>query len=351
MPAYPRACAALYHAGVADVLITEYTDPGCPWAYSRRAVPPAADLALRRPPGVAVAARRPRRAPRGLRASAASRPSARPRPTPRSPATTACRSTRACARAWPRPSRPAAPSWPPACTRPNGRAPLLRRLRVRNFSGELLDEPSTIAAAAARRGPRPGAARALDGRARGRERAARGHGRGPPADARRPRARPQARQLVGRAALHLPVATRSCALTDGVRIAVPGFQPFAVYDVVIANLVPGLDRRDPPATVEEVLRWTGTPLATKEVAVVLRHLAAERARRSAAWPSSSTSASTASGRSRPSARRSAGASRRGARREDRAGQGPARHRGHRCPRTSPAELQPTRLPARGRTGG
>jgi hypothetical protein len=55
---------------------------------------------------------------------------------------------------------------------------------------------------------------------------------------------------------------------DGVRIAVPGFQPFAVYDVITANLVPGLERREPPSSVDEVLRWTGTPLATKEVAVV-----------------------------------------------------------------------------------
>jgi hypothetical protein len=53
-----------------------------------------------------------------------------------------------------------------------------------------------------------------------------------------------------------------------VRIAVPGFQPFAVYDVILANLVPGLDRRDPPQSVDEVLEWTGTPLATREVAVV-----------------------------------------------------------------------------------
>jgi hypothetical protein len=41
-----------------------------------------------------------------------------------------------------------------------------------------------------------------------------------------------------------------------------------VYDVVTANLVPGVDRRDPPESVEHVLEWTGTPLATKEVAVV-----------------------------------------------------------------------------------
>jgi hypothetical protein len=56
---------------------------------------------------------------------------------------------------------------------------------------------------------------------------------------------------------------------DGVRIAVPGFQPFAVYDVITANLVPGLERREAPSSVEEVLEWTGTPLASIEVAVVM----------------------------------------------------------------------------------
>ena len=55
---------------------------------------------------------------------------------------------------------------------------------------------------------------------------------------------------------------------DGVRIAVPGFQPFGVYDVITANLVPGVERRDPPGSVEEALDWSGTPLASKEVAVL-----------------------------------------------------------------------------------
>lgn len=55
---------------------------------------------------------------------------------------------------------------------------------------------------------------------------------------------------------------------DGVRISVPGFQPFATYDVVLANLMPGLDRREPPADVAEVLGWMGTPLASQEVATV-----------------------------------------------------------------------------------
>jgi hypothetical protein len=57
-------------------------------------------------------------------------------------------------------------------------------------------------------------------------------------------------------------------LSDGVTISVPGFQPFAVYDVVLANLVPGTGRRPLPTDVAEVLRWAGAPLATREVAVV-----------------------------------------------------------------------------------
>jgi hypothetical protein len=53
-----------------------------------------------------------------------------------------------------------------------------------------------------------------------------------------------------------------------VTISVPGFQPFAAYDVVFANLVPGMERRPPAGDVAEVLAWAGTPLATAEVAEV-----------------------------------------------------------------------------------
>ena len=42
-------------------------------------------------------------------------------------------------------------------------------------------------------------------------------------------------------------------LADGVRISVPGFQPFNVYDVITANLVPGLERREAPESVEELI--------------------------------------------------------------------------------------------------
>jgi hypothetical protein len=54
-----------------------------------------------------------------------------------------------------------------------------------------------------------------------------------------------------------------------VRIAVPGFQPFAAYDVVTANLVPDMPRREPPADVREVLEWALVPIATKEVAAIM----------------------------------------------------------------------------------
>jgi predicted DsbA family dithiol-disulfide isomerase len=57
-------------------------------------------------------------------------------------------------------------------------------------------------------------------------------------------------------------------LADGVTNSIPGFQPFAVYDVVLANLVPGTRRRRAPADVAEILRRAGAPLATREVAVV-----------------------------------------------------------------------------------
>jgi len=58
-------------------------------------------------------------------------------------------------------------------------------------------------------------------------------------------------------------------LDDGMRISVPGFQPFAAYDVVLANLLPGLERRDPPDSAVKVLEWAGTPLASQEVATVM----------------------------------------------------------------------------------
>jgi len=58
-------------------------------------------------------------------------------------------------------------------------------------------------------------------------------------------------------------------LEDGVKISVPGFQPLAAYDVVLANLLPDLERRDPAKSAHAVLEWAGTPLASQEVATVM----------------------------------------------------------------------------------
>ncbi len=150
---------------------------------------------------------------------------------------------------------------------PDGERPLLRRLRVRHFAGELLDEPATIAGAAADAGIDPGA---LERWMAGEE--VETVLREDMAASREPL--PAARVLDDKLANWSGRRRYTCPsyeimrATDGVRIAVPGFQPFAVYDVILANLVPGIERREPAGSVEEVLAWAGTPLATKEVAVV-----------------------------------------------------------------------------------
>ena len=151
--------------------------------------------------------------------------------------------------------------------RPGAGQDLLRRLRVRHFSGELLDAPETIDAAAVNAGIDPGDLRRWCG-----EEATGAALAEDMAAARRPM--PAARVLDEKLANWSGGRRYTCPsyeivrLADDVRISVPGFQPFAVYDVVTANLVPGLERRDPASSAEEVLRWAGTPLASVEVAVV-----------------------------------------------------------------------------------
>jgi predicted DsbA family dithiol-disulfide isomerase len=61
------------------------------------------------------------------------------------------------------------------------------------------------------------------------------------------------------------------------RLVVPGFQPFAVYEVAVANVGPEIERRPPPETVDEILSWAPYPLATAEVAE-LRGIPIDQAR-------------------------------------------------------------------------
>jgi hypothetical protein len=145
---------------------------------------------------------------------------------------------------------------------------LLRALRVRHFSGELLDEPDTIAAAARDAGLDPDELAGWSS-----DEAVEHRLREDMALAREPL--PAARVLDEKLANWSGGRRYTCPSyeivrrSDGVRIAVPGFQPFAAYDVVTANLVPDTPRREPPADVAEVLEWALVPIATKEVAAVM----------------------------------------------------------------------------------
>jgi len=61
------------------------------------------------------------------------------------------------------------------------------------------------------------------------------------------------------------------------RVVMPGFQPFAVYEVAVANVAPDLERRPAPQNAEEILRWAPYPLATAEIAE-LRGISLDQAR-------------------------------------------------------------------------
>lgn len=145
---------------------------------------------------------------------------------------------------------------------------LLRRLRVEHFSGRQIDQATTLSEAAEQAGI--GASELAEMLARDGVEAALG---ADVAAAREPS--PAARVLDERLANWSGGRRYTCPsyeitrLSDGVRIAVPGFQPFPVYDTVLANLVPGLERRELPGTARDVLEWSAVPVATQEVAVML----------------------------------------------------------------------------------
>ncbi|MGI8580058.1 MAG: DsbA family oxidoreductase [Solirubrobacteraceae bacterium] len=147
---------------------------------------------------------------------------------------------------------------------------LLRRLRVRTMDGELLDEPTTVDGAATDISLDFGqlrkwmdedetkselqedmriarlpieAAQALD------------HKLADAEDGRRYTCPTYEFSLVGD-----PRGDDS--------VVVPDFQPFAAYDVALANLASDLERREAPQSVTEVLEWADCPLATAEIAAI-----------------------------------------------------------------------------------
>jgi predicted DsbA family dithiol-disulfide isomerase len=153
---------------------------------------------------------------------------------------------------------------------------LLRALRRRAFSdGQPLDDPVTLHGAAAEVGVGSAAVDAwladdeIDAALRE-----------DMADTRSPA--PEALALAHRLSKSeagLRYSTASAVFeSDGRSVVMAGFQPFAVYEVAMANVAPDAPRRPPPQDVEEVLSWAPYPLATAEVAE-LRGIGLDDARR------------------------------------------------------------------------
>ncbi|HEY6524317.1 MAG TPA: DsbA family protein [Solirubrobacteraceae bacterium] len=151
--------------------------------------------------------------------------------------------------------------------RPELEPAMLRALRVLHFSGHLLDEPATLAAAAQRVGIDPGD---LEGWLA--EPETEKLLREDMAEARAPSA--GALALVHKLAATENGHRYTCPSyevvrdSDGESLSVPGFQPVAAYEVAVANLAPDASRREDPDDVREALEWAGEPLATIEVATI-----------------------------------------------------------------------------------
>lgn len=146
---------------------------------------------------------------------------------------------------------------------PERASALLRAIRLRGFAGEAIDDPAVLAAAARDAGIDPEQLAGWDAdEALAADMAA----------ARDPK--PAA------VALHHKLARDgdgwrytcpSLELTaNGTALVAPGFQPVESYEVALANLLPDVQRRADPESAAEVLAWAaGEPLATREVAAVL----------------------------------------------------------------------------------
>lgn len=150
---------------------------------------------------------------------------------------------------------------------PGADADLLRAIRIGVFSGQLVDEPETLRAAATDVGLDPDLLAEWTSEEQV-EAAMR-------SDFVAARAPLPAATVLGKLAPTVDGGRRYTTPTyevvrnaDGLRIVIPGLQPTAVYDVILANVAPELEWRPAAPSVEAALAWAGAPLATKEVAVL-----------------------------------------------------------------------------------
>ncbi len=158
---------------------------------------------------------------------------------------------------------------------PESEKPLLRALRVLGMSGQLIDEPATIERAARQSGVDPEQLSQWANSGEVRQALAEDM-----ALARDPT--PAALVMGHRLAGNGDDQRYTCPsykfeAAGGRGFDIPGFRPVEAYEVAIANLAPELDRRATPENVDEVLAWAGVPLATMEVATVCQ-LQTEEAR-------------------------------------------------------------------------
>jgi predicted DsbA family dithiol-disulfide isomerase len=146
---------------------------------------------------------------------------------------------------------------------PEQEAAMLRRLRVLNFAGELLDDSDTLELAAGQAGlpvkelAQWAAAPEVEAALQADMRAARSPS---PDDGRRCTCPSYELLRTTEPPADWPTARR---------VDLPGFRPVEAYEAAIANLAPELTRRADPETPAEVLAWAGVPLATVEVAAVM----------------------------------------------------------------------------------
>jgi predicted DsbA family dithiol-disulfide isomerase len=158
---------------------------------------------------------------------------------------------------------------------PDREAAMLRRLRVLNFAGELLDDSDTLELAAEQAGL-PVAELAAWADAPEVEAALRAdmHAARSPSPASKAQdyklGGPEEERRYTCPSYELLRHTDPPAdWPTARRVDLPGFRPVEAYEAAIANLAPELARRPDPDTAAEVLQWAGVPLATVEVAAVM----------------------------------------------------------------------------------
>ena len=156
---------------------------------------------------------------------------------------------------------------------PDREQALLRRLRIHTMAGELIDEPGVIARCAREAGIEPMALF----RAAADDPAVEAALRDDMAAARAPSGAALALDHKLASVGDLGTMRYTCPSYEIERVGgdgwprfdVPGFQPVEVYEAAIANLAPELDRRPAAESAEEVLAWADEPLAAAEVAAIL----------------------------------------------------------------------------------